>query len=75
MPPPPPLPSPPPPSPPRSDYVLAPDLCVERKSVPDLTQSLANGHLYSQAERMFRAYPRGDCVLLIEFDEGRPFHL
>ena len=27
------------------DYILSPDICVERKSIPDLTQSLKNGRL------------------------------
>jgi hypothetical protein len=31
------------------DYVLSPDIAVERKAVPDLIQSLASGRLYSQA--------------------------
>ena len=31
------------------DYVLSPELCVERKSLPDLRQSLASGRLYHQA--------------------------
>lgn len=28
------------------DYILTPDMCVERKSIPDLMQSLASGRLY-----------------------------
>ena len=27
------------------DYVLAPDICVERKSIPDLVQSFTSGRL------------------------------
>ena len=27
------------------DYILAPDICVERKSIPDLVQSFASGRL------------------------------
>ena len=27
------------------DYILTPDICVERKSVPDLIGSFNNGHL------------------------------
>lgn len=30
------------------DYVLSPTCVVERKAIPDLTQSLASGRLYSQ---------------------------
>ena len=55
------------------DYVLSPDVCVERKSVADLHHSLANGRLYNQAEAMLRYYRRP--ALLIEFDDGRPFSL
>jgi len=28
------------------DYVLAPEICVERKSISDLISSLASGRLY-----------------------------
>jgi DNA excision repair protein ERCC-4 len=28
------------------DYILSPDICVERKSIPDLVQSFNNGRLY-----------------------------
>lgn len=31
------------------DYVLSPDMCVERKSIPDLVGSLNSGRLYNQA--------------------------
>ncbi|KAI9218576.1 hypothetical protein BC828DRAFT_388220 [Blastocladiella britannica] len=50
------------------DYVLAPDLVVERKSMPDLVQSLASGRLYTQAEAMCRLYAM--AVLLIELSDG-----
>ena len=30
------------------DYVLSPDICVERKAVPDLISSLNSGRLYNQ---------------------------
>ena len=30
------------------DYVLTPAMCVERKSIPDLHQSLNSGRLYQQ---------------------------
>ena len=55
------------------DYVLTPEMVVERKSVSDLVQSLASGRLYSQAESMLRYYKR--AVLLIEFEKGKPFSL
>ena len=28
------------------DYILTPDICVERKSIPDLVQSFNSGRLY-----------------------------
>lgn len=55
------------------DYVLSPDVVVERKAVPDLIQSLASGRLYSQAEAMARSYRTP--VLLVEFDPARAFSL
>lgn len=55
------------------DYILSPKLCVERKSTSDLISSLNNGRLYSQVEQMFRHYETP--ILLIEFDESKPFSL
>lgn len=55
------------------DYVLSPDICVERKSISDLIQSLHGGRLYNQCQQMTRFYPK--AILLIEFDQNRPFHL
>ncbi|NXK96246.1 XPF endonuclease, partial [Formicarius rufipectus] len=55
------------------DYILTPDICVERKSVSDLISSLNNGRLYSQCVSMCRYYKRP--VLLIEFDPNKPFSL
>ena len=55
------------------DYILSPDICVERKSVSDLIGSLNNGRLYNQAVAMCRYYQRP--VLLIEFDPNKPFTL
>ncbi|GLI60024.1 hypothetical protein VaNZ11_002089, partial [Volvox africanus] len=55
------------------DYVLSPQLVVERKSLPDLHASLASGRLYNQAEVMCRHYARP--LLLIEFDADRQFAL
>ena len=55
------------------DYVLTPDICIERKSVSDLISSLASGRLYNQAETMllYYKYP----MLLIEFDQNKSFTL
>lgn len=53
------------------DYVLTPDICVERKSVRDLIASLRNGRLYNQAETMLQHYT--NPLLLIEFDENKSF--
>lgn len=55
------------------DYILTPEMCVERKSVSDLIGSLNNGRLYSQCVSMSRFYKRP--VLLIEFDPSKPFSL
>ncbi|KAJ2949835.1 hypothetical protein O0L34_g11149 [Tuta absoluta] len=55
------------------DYILTPDICVERKSISDLIGSLNSGRLYTQSTQMCRNYSRP--VLLIEFDQNKPFHL
>ncbi|XP_077595383.1 DNA repair endonuclease XPF [Stigmatopora nigra] len=55
------------------DYILTPDICVERKSVSDLISSLQNGRLYTQCLAMSRYYKRP--TLLIEFDPAKPFSL
>ncbi|SAM07091.1 hypothetical protein [Absidia glauca] len=55
------------------DYILAPDVCVERKSISDLIQSLNSGRLYSQCESMKTHYKIP--ILLIEFDENKSFSL
>ncbi len=55
------------------DYILSPELCVERKSLPDLRQSFMSGRLYNQAEAMSRHYKTP--ILLIEFDRDRAFAL
>ncbi|XP_070316940.1 DNA repair endonuclease XPF isoform X2 [Odocoileus virginianus] len=55
------------------DYILTPEMCVERKSISDLIGSLNNGRLYSQCISMSRYYKRP--VLLIEFDPTKPFSL
>jgi len=55
------------------DYILTPDICVERKSISDLIGSLNNGRLYNQATAMVRYYAKP--MLLIEFDDKKPFSL
>eukprot|EP01047_Picozoa_sp_COSAG01_P133203 COSAG01_NODE_63161_length_281_cov_0.659341_1_plen_77_part_10 len=53
--------------------ILSPNIAVERKSIPDLFGSFASGRLFSQCDAMCRHYKI--AVLLIEFDEGKPFAL
>lgn len=53
------------------DYILSDEICVERKAVRDLIDSLENGRLMKQCESMFKWYARP--VLLIEFEEGKSF--
>ncbi|XP_060818768.1 DNA repair endonuclease XPF isoform X2 [Bombus pascuorum] len=53
------------------DYILSPDICVERKSISDLIGSLNSGRLYNQAVAMTRHYSKP--MLLIEFDPNKPF--
>ncbi|NWJ01581.1 XPF endonuclease, partial [Crypturellus undulatus] len=55
------------------DYILTPDICVERKSISDLIGSLNNGRLYTQCISMSRYYKRP--ILLIEFDPNKSFSL
>ncbi|KAM9305957.1 DNA repair endonuclease XPF [Gastrophryne carolinensis] len=55
------------------DYILTPDICVERKSISDLIGSLNNGRLFTQCVSMCRYYKRP--ILLIEFDPNKPFSL
>ncbi|XP_053612217.1 DNA repair endonuclease XPF isoform X2 [Plodia interpunctella] len=55
------------------DYILTPDICVERKSISDLIGSLNSGRLFTQCTHMCRNYSRP--ILLIEFDQNKPFNL
>ncbi|CAH0391346.1 unnamed protein product [Bemisia tabaci] len=55
------------------DYILSPEMCVERKSISDLIGSLQKGRLYQQALAMTRYYTKP--MLLIEFDPKKPFAL
>ena len=55
------------------DYILSPDICIERKSIKDLISSFKDGRLYTQAEAMLQHYK--SPMLLIEFDQNRAFTL
>ncbi|KAL1747983.1 hypothetical protein HDZ31DRAFT_79987 [Schizophyllum fasciatum] len=55
------------------DYILTPDICVERKSLADLVSSFNSGRLYTQCEIMSVHYKYP--VLLIEFEEEKAFSL
>jgi DNA excision repair protein ERCC-4 len=55
------------------DYVLSPNIVVERKSVGDLISSFKDGRLYNQCETMFAHYK--NPMLLIEFDQNKSFTL
>lgn len=58
---------------PVGDYILSRDICIERKALPDLVQSLASGRLYQQAQNMCLHY--ANPSLLIEFDPSKSFAL
>eukprot|EP00923_Selenidium_pygospionis_P047629 GHVN01082228.1.p1 GENE.GHVN01082228.1~~GHVN01082228.1.p1 ORF type:complete len:780 (+),score=138.21 GHVN01082228.1:1524-3863(+) len=55
------------------DYVMSREVCLERKSLSDLIQSMSSGRLYHQAESMRRYYTTP--MLLVEFEHGKPFVL
>jgi len=55
------------------DYILSPQICVERKSIKDLISSFKDGRLYNQAETMQQYYK--NPMLLIEFDQNKSFTL
>ncbi|KAG8836654.1 hypothetical protein FRB91_008550 [Serendipita sp. 411] len=55
------------------DYVLTPDMVVERKSVSDLISSFNSGRLYTQCELMSAHYK--EPLLLIEFEHDQSFSL
>ena len=71
------------------DYILTPDMCVERKSIPDLVSSFNSGRLYvfrvvtvsqltpnfryTQCETMSAHYKHP--ILLIEWEEHKSFSL
>ncbi|CAG9863066.1 unnamed protein product [Phyllotreta striolata] len=53
------------------DYILTPEICVERKSLSDLIGSLNSGRLHQQCTNMSRYYSQP--MLLIEFDQNKQF--
>lgn len=53
------------------DYIITPDICIERKTLSDLIGSLNSGRLYKQCTQMGRYYSKP--MLLIEFDQNKPF--
>jgi len=55
------------------DYILSPNICIERKSIKDLISSFKDGRLYGQAETMLQHYK--SPMLLIEFDQNKSFTL
>jgi DNA excision repair protein ERCC-4 len=55
------------------DYILSPNICIERKSIKDLISSFKDGRLYAQAETMLQHYK--SPMLLIEFDASKSFTL
>ncbi|GAA6043104.1 hypothetical protein JCM8097_008424 [Rhodosporidiobolus ruineniae] len=55
------------------DYILTPEMAVERKSIPDLISSFNSGRLFQQCELMTAHYKQP--ILLIEFDEKKSFNL
>ncbi|ORY94875.1 hypothetical protein BCR43DRAFT_442549 [Syncephalastrum racemosum] len=55
------------------DYILSPDICIERKSISDLIASFRSGRLYTQCENMSMHYKTP--ILLIEFDQNKSFSL
>ncbi len=55
------------------DYILSPDICIERKGISDMFQSFNSGRLYNQVEIMLRHYKLS--ALLIEFNPDKSFCL
>eukprot|EP01117_Protostelium_nocturnum_P000238 TRINITY_DN1030_c0_g1_i3.p1 TRINITY_DN1030_c0_g1~~TRINITY_DN1030_c0_g1_i3.p1 ORF type:complete len:584 (+),score=133.47 TRINITY_DN1030_c0_g1_i3:1189-2940(+) len=53
------------------DYILTPEICVERKSIPDLYGSFASGRLFNQATQLCRHFKKP--ILLIEFHQDKAF--
>ncbi|SCU85194.1 LADA_0D06172g1_1 [Lachancea dasiensis] len=55
------------------DYIISPQICLERKSIPDLIGSFKNGRLTDQCKKMSKYYDYP--TLLIEFDDIDSFSL
>eukprot|EP00624_Nannochloropsis_granulata_P000398 evm.model.NODE_115_length_3460_cov_26.111561.2 len=55
------------------DFVLTPEIVIERKSVSDLFGSFGSGRLYGQVENMLRHYKV--ATLLIEFQDDKSFSM
>ncbi|KAH8834013.1 hypothetical protein DL96DRAFT_1521655 [Flagelloscypha sp. PMI_526] len=55
------------------DYIITPEMCVERKSLSDLVSSFNSGRLYTQCELMSAHYKYP--ILLVEFEEDKAFSL
>jgi len=55
------------------DYVLTPNIAIERKSISDLIKSLNNGRLFNQTEVLMQHYK--NPMLLVEFDQNKSFTL
>ena len=55
------------------DYIITPDICIERKSIKDLISSFSDGRLYTQAQTMGLHYKHP--MLLIEFELQKAFTL
>jgi hypothetical protein len=53
------------------DYILSPEIAIERKGITDLFQSFNSGRLYNQIEQMSKYYKFP--ILLIEFSPEKSF--
>ncbi|CAO4365153.1 unnamed protein product [Caenorhabditis nigoni] len=51
------------------DYILSPNIAIERKALDDLTQSLQSGRVFKQIEQMLEHY---DCTILL-IESNRKF--
>ncbi len=51
---------------PVGDYILSDRICIERKSVADFENSIMNGRLFDQVERLKESFPKP--VLILEGD-------
>ncbi|KAL1228598.1 DNA repair endonuclease XPF [Trichinella spiralis] len=51
------------------DYIITPDVCVERKSINDLISSLIHGRLYAQCRAMNNYYKKQ--ILLVQLGDSK----